>query len=175
MELNPDDETLLELGRFTWIGLHLEAAILRVCYAISPQVIPSGTVDQYVTLARQTLKHWAESDAHTSAARWLDEAQNVLDEERNQVLHATPELVLDKTIMTASRALGVQPRPDKRNRPGRLGRRRPFEPEHLRAAYARMALVCEGWENAHFQVALARAHAEGFFDGGSANLPGIPR
>ncbi|WP_116201285.1 hypothetical protein [Amycolatopsis circi] len=138
----PDNHTLRELGRFTWAAMLLEDAVISLCRVIAPgPLISGGLVSQYLAEARDVLKGWPSSADLTEVLTWLHDAETALDEERNQILHATPEALINPDTGEYVRSFGVMPRKGRQGKPDRPYRRRPVEVGHLRDATRRMAML----------------------------------
>jgi hypothetical protein len=150
------DEVLLELGRFTWAAMHLEDAVIRISMELTGDQTTGRLVSQYVTDARKAIATLPDGEARQFIEAWLTDAVTALDEERNQILHATPEILLDPDTMEYSRALGVMPRKGKKRE--RDYRRRPMEVEHLRAAINRVALLDARWSDVDYAIMRARGY-----------------
>ncbi|WP_409186475.1 hypothetical protein F9C11_20490 [Amycolatopsis sp. VS8301801F10] len=171
MAYEAGDEVLLELGRFTWDAMHLEDAVIQLSMVITMNLEPGLLVSQYVERARAELDRWPTSEARAEVLAWLNDAMTALDEERNEVLHARPEVLFDPRSGEWSRALGVTPRRATKKRAARGYQRRPLEVEHLRAARHRMALLDMRFADIDVAVWAAHPSQSGCVEGSPYPLP----
>jgi hypothetical protein len=142
----PSDDVLLELGRLVWAGINLEDVAYPLCRSVRPRHgpfddIPIGTRINEALAALQD----RQSDAlRDQAEAWLEEAKEAL-EERNGVLHGTPE-----TFIWVDDGEGSEEPPPPRLTQFPRDRSRPpvhtdFTVEALGRIRGRLKAAREGW------------------------------
>ncbi len=153
MDQLPDD-VLVELGRVTWVSLHLEDAVAWTSVLANPADDNSAQISPRGRAAIDALKKTPVSEARDEVISWLEEALVALDRHRNEIMHGRPLVAPDADGLYSVSVLGVMPRKGRRGNPARPYGERPLTVEHLRATHDALAEI----EGRADQI-LLRAHA----------------
>jgi hypothetical protein len=143
------DDVLVELGRLAWAAMNLEDATGLVCWSLrgadDNNVAP---ISQRVTDALKVLRDRLQPEARDHVIAWLEDARDVLEAQRNQVMHARPLTMIGPNGEVGDALLGVLPRAGRGGRPDRNYEERPLTAEHLREAADAVAAVHARWAKA---------------------------
>jgi hypothetical protein len=93
----PSDEVLLELGRLVWAAMNLEDVVFPTCRSVRPLLGPFEPLQAgpRIKKALEDLQERPSGELRDRAEAWLIEARDAL-EERNAVVHGTPETMVWK-------------------------------------------------------------------------------
>jgi hypothetical protein len=140
------DEILIELGRLAWTAMNLEEATGMVCWSLRGAADNElAPISQRVNDAIKVLRGRPQSDARDHVIAWLEDSRDVLEEQRNQIMHARPLTMIGPAGEIGDALLGVLPRPGRGGRPDRDYDERPLTAEHLRDAARAVAAVESRW------------------------------